>query len=348
MREIVAKERYFDLCRQLDQRVEGQLIKLISHFDAEEGRVLADTMMQWTSAVGLGATGIRGSNVITFAPQRFSPNATNNTLFRPPNMQEALRRSGVAQQIRGTFSRRVALEMENLSFFAPGEKMFDAITENAQECYRGRCCAYATKLPIPRDWWGLIFTWAVVFSTSPLIKYKVPLTYISLAQGYIPLEPIITVHGLSMEDEALVSEIDPTLLTLEFDPKQTAHLGKRKLETDFLRIKEQFKTSNLQWTKEQFPATEWRKIVNEAYERGLNQANEKLNSLIEIEAARADFSRRFYGLKASALYYGEKHGVSDERIDEMETVFRALQTGLKKTEVLLDSAALVWGVPTLE
>lgn len=346
MRQLVYQERYFDSSRQLDQRVEEQLGKLISHFDADEGQALAKTMMEWTTAVGLGATGKKDSNIVNFIPRLFRPNATNNTLFRPPNMQKAFRRTGIAQEIKGTFSRRVALEMENLSFFAPGETMFDAITDNAQECYRGCCCAYAIELPIPREWWGFVFTWSVSFDTSPLIRNRVPLTYISLAQGYIPLEPIITVHGLSIEDEDLVPEIDPILLTREFGPKKVAHLGKRTAETDFLRIRQSFATSNLTWTKEQFPSEEWQGMVNKAYCRGLEQARQQLATLMEVDIAKADFSRRFYGMKGAALYYGENHGSTDERISEMETTFRALQTGLKNTTVHLDSVALVYGVPT--
>ncbi|HZK54247.1 MAG TPA: SNF2-related protein [Desulfosporosinus sp.] len=348
MRDIVAKERYFDLCRQLDHRVEAQLGQLISHFDADEGQALANTMMQWTSAVGLGAREDRGTNIVKFIPKLFRMNATSNTLFRPPNMQEAFRRTDVDQEISGTFSRRVALEMENLLFFAPGETMFNAITENAQECYRGRCCAYAIELPIPREWWGLVFTWSVAFDTSPLIRNKVPLTYISLAQGYIPLEPMMTVHGLSIEDEGLVPDIDPVLLTREFGPKSVAHLGKRKAEKDFMQIKERFATSNSAWTKKQFPSDEWQSLVNEAYRKGLAQARQQLAELIELDVAQEDFSRRFYGMKGAALYYGENDGSTDERHNYMETVFQALQTGLRKTDVHLDSVALVCGVPAVE
>jgi len=167
-----------------------------------------------------------------------------------------------------------------------------------------------------------------------------------LAQGYIPLNPITTVHGFSDEDQQLISEIDPKLLTHWFSPQHVAHLGRRNSKKDFLDIKDRFNTSNLEWVKSQFSMKEWKSLVDAAYKKGLGDAQQQLAGMIQIDAAKADFSRRFYGKKASSMYYGRNMLVAqDNETESYKNVLQGLLKGLRHTEIKLDAAALLLGVP---
>ncbi|MFW6030540.1 MAG: helicase-related protein, partial [Halanaerobiales bacterium] len=55
MKEVIKRERYFDMARQLDRRVGNQLEQLINKFDDDNGARLFKTMMAWTSMAGFKA-----------------------------------------------------------------------------------------------------------------------------------------------------------------------------------------------------------------------------------------------------------------------------------------------------
>src|SRR2546430_13660455 len=90
---------------------------------------------------------------------------SSDLFFHPPDMQEALRRSGRARDlvIRGTFNRNVAVQRERLDFFASGEKWTDAIITNALEADRGRCCAIKRRVPgLKGNWHGVELLYSLV------------------------------------------------------------------------------------------------------------------------------------------------------------------------------------------
>lgn len=346
MRKLVDEERYYDMARQLDRRMVDQLTKLIEKFDKNEGQSLYNTMMSWTSSTGLVAEGDCRGQIVTFRPQRISFGSMQNTLFIPPNMERVWERSRSkrqTQEIKGTFSRSLAVAREDLIFYAPGDAFFDAIVNNADECARGRCCAIAIQSDLPFDWQGLVFTWSPVMNPRPLLSLGMDIQNLALAQGYMPLEQIVTFEGLSeqdrVQDQNLLRPVIERGLQQIKKSQVVAHLGQRTIKNDFLKINDTYKVSNINWFKNQFPEDVWSKIVREAKDASFQKVTEELNHSVELKRARDDFQRRLNGIKASALYYGAE----GEHTGIKET-FQALLEGLKRPLRRIESVAFIWVV----
>lgn len=349
IRKVVDEERYYDMARQLDRRVVDQLTSLIKKFDENEGQNLFNTMMNWTSSTGLVSEGDQWGQIVTFRPHRLSFGSMKNTLFIPPNMEkvwERTRSKRHAQEVKGTFSRSLAVAREDLSFYAPGDPFFDAIVNNADECARGRCCAMAIQSDLSINWQGFLFTWSPVVNPRPLLALRMSTHNLALTQGYMPLEQIVTLEGVSEQDRAqdetvLRQAIERALQQVK-NPKIVAHLGQRSIKSDFLKIKENYRISNINWFKNQFPTDIWAKIVQDAYNSSVQKMKEELTQSVELKRARSDFQRRINGIKASTLFYGaewEVHGHED-----IKATYQALLEGLRRPIRRLESIAFVWVV----
>lgn len=347
MRNLVEEERYFDMARQLDSRVTDQINKLITKFDAKDGQSLYNTMMSWTSLVGLNATRIDSrEQIVLFRPEGVSPKSMRNTLYTPPNMKDALKRVKRIREVRGTFSRTVAVRREDIIFFAPGDAFFDSIMKNAQESARGRCCAYAK--PAEVNWKGFVFTWSPVINPIPLMHLGEDTENIVLAQGYVPLDQITTYEGLSDED----CEVDEVLLIEElskwFNKKSSAHMGKREKAIDFLRIKECFGRSNLEWFKEHYNYEYWRTKVAHVAKVSKQKANSTLVERIDYACAERDFQRRMDGMRAAKMYFRDNYDENATEYQRTVKIYKALLKGLRTAKLKLDSVAFIWLVKVNE
>jgi ATP-dependent helicase HepA len=342
MREVVNEERYFDMSRQLDVAVEEQLTKLIQIFDENEGQNLYSTMLSWTDMAGLGSSELNSHDkIVSFSPKRFSPNAMRNTLFVPPNLEEAHNRSRHrnVMEIKGTFSRRVAVEREDLIFYAPGDPFFESIVNNAEELSRGRACAYSQRSSV--NWEGFVLTWSINIDPRHLLAIGEGVENLVIAKGYIPLEQIVTYSPISEE----YSHIDISTIKYEvlnrFDIDKISHLGRRKLKYDFLKISERHGISNLEWFKKKYSYKLWNSIINTAYKQGRENAKEILKSTVDIKRFIEDLSDRNNGIEASDLYYGnaiEGHNRERQRIEKIND---ALFKGVNRPELFLDSISYI-------
>ncbi|GBF31839.1 RNA polymerase associated protein RapA [Desulfocucumis palustris] len=353
MRKMVDQERYYDMARQLDRKMIDQLTMLIEKFDKNEGQSLYNTMMSWTSSTGLVAEKDRQGQIVTFSPDRLSFKSMQNTLFIPPDMEKLWERSrsnGHIQEIHGTFSRTLAVAREDLVFYAPSDPFFDSIVNNADECARGRCCAMAIQSDLPFDWQGFVLTWSPVLNPRPLLALEMGTQYLALAQGYMPLEQIVTLEGMSEQDrdkdETILRQTIQRALKQVKDSRLIAHLGQRTSKSDFLKIREKYRMSNINWFKRQFPPDVWGKIVQEAYDSSLQKVKGELVQSLELKRAMSDFQRRYNGIKASALYYGDKDEV--QKLLEIKAVYQVLWEGLKRPIRRLESIAFVLVVGKIE
>jgi hypothetical protein len=269
-----------------------------------------------------------------------------NTLFIPPNMERLWERSRLNrhfQEIHGTFSRTLAVAREDLVFYAPSDPFFDAIVNNADECARGRCCAIAIQSDLPFDWQGFVLTWSSVLNPRYLLALEMGVQYLALAQGYMPLEQIVTLEGLSEQDRdkdeiVLKQTIERALQDVK-NSEHVAHLGQRSFKRDFLKHTETYKMSNISWFKGSFPPDVWVKIVQEAYDSNIQKVREELIQSVDIKRARSDFLRRYNGMKASALYYGDEFEA--QNLSDIKNVYQALLEGLKRPIRRLESMAFV-------
>src|SRR5204863_4406093 len=89
-------------------------------------------------------------------------------------------------QIKGTFSRDLAVRREDLVFFAPGDDPWtDAVIDNAIECDRGRCCAvgFTPQPGATTPFFELLYTLQI--DPRPLYAAGLDPVYLLQAQGYL-------------------------------------------------------------------------------------------------------------------------------------------------------------------
>ncbi|HET7658324.1 MAG TPA: hypothetical protein VFK37_08525, partial [Bacillales bacterium] len=321
--------RYFDMARQLDDRVKEQLSRLIDQFDGNNGERLGETMMAWANLSGLCGHADPSGNIVQFNERQASPKSMKNTLFIPPDMEEAHKRAKQVGQIKGTFNRRFAVEREDLIFFAPGDPFFDAIVQNAQQSGLGKSCAFLRKNS-DVNWKGFVLTWSASMNTLPLLEKGWLLENTALAQGYMPLEQFTTIIGYDEEDERVDAEKIRQSLSKPYSKSYDFHLGKRG-------------NGQIDEFRKRFSKSEWLESVERAYHEGLNDVTRKMKKRIDLKQAERDFQRKIDGLKASQLYY-ERVGLHlyDEELNRLKAIYRALTEGLAHPDITLESAVFVW------
>lgn len=320
MRERVQEERYFDMARQLDRHVQEQLMNLIEKFDARGGAMLAQTMMKWAQMTGLHGKSVEGGRVVMFDKVEWK--SMIRTLFLLPDNSELLRKAERTGEIRGTFMREVAVEREKLSFYAPGNSMFDSIVNNAQETDWGRSTALEIR-HADFDWEGIVYTWSVSVDSTALLSSNEPQEHLVHAQGYTPLEHYVTAEALDPNQDSLSDEV----IRMLYGTVRAIHLGERggKKVDQFMEL---------------FPPDIWSSIIHRTSE----QSKAKFESFIynRVDTARAidDFTRKINAMKSANLYFGqEKH--SNAAIGRLSRIFDALLEGLRRPSKRLESAAYV-------
>lgn len=347
MRDLVEKERYFDMARHLDTHIENQLNRLIEQFDANNGQNLSDTMLSWAESTGLYSQGSQTTQIISFN-SKMSISSMHNTLFTPPDMTKIWKRSKKEQTILGTFSRRDALQREDLAFFAPGDPFFDAIVNNADESARGRCCAFAFPTNLQSDWKGFIFTWSICINPGPLLKLGFDLQNLTYAQGYVPLEPIITFEPISEE----YSVIDEKMLRANYNKfltdSKVVHLGKRNIDTDFLNINRDYRMSNSQWFRREYPVDMWRESSKQAFFNSKSKIEKESIPKIELNLASEEFQKRLNGIEASNIYFNNGEMITNQSSKNEQRIFDAILEGLKSPVIKLESIAFSWMVSGYE
>ncbi len=327
MSEEIEKERYYDLARQLDIDLQEKLNKLILQFTDNDGAELMNTMMAWPHMAGFTGITVQnafkdGSKVVSIDTTKFSENAMMQSLYFPPKMDEIIRRAKRKNDILGTFSRKAAVKHENLTFFAPYNPLFDSITANAEECYRGRCTAF--RFPNSKiKWKGFILTWNVKFNPCKLYENNYSVELASLINRYLPSEQVVYSKGLNTTYE----EIDKSIVLDEIEALKWGkplHLGKRSGGAiDAFRAKN--------------PPEKWRDYIKKLYSWSRRYAIENSKITIEIEKARDELNRLLTAQTARELFYGYKDKSFTLTQDEID----AIMFGLENPTYELDSIAYV-------
>ncbi|WP_160118330.1 SNF2-related protein [Bacillus sp. V59.32b] len=322
MREKVEEERFFDIARQLDQSVEKQLLHLIHQFDANDGGILASTMMSWSSFCGLHGTDVEKGTAIMYSPKSFNFKSMNNSQYFVPDLEEARKRSLRSKELRGTFIRKKAIEREDLMFFAPGDLLFDSIVNNAYALSSGRSTAIEFRTN-EVHWEGIVFTWSMSLNPKPLIDIGESLDHLYHAQGYLPLEHFKTVEhvgGDEIDERTIVS-----LLSNDIPDRVIRHLGKRQ-------------GGVLKKFLDDYPKDIWQNMIESSFENSQLKVQEFFKSEVQVHKAREDFQNKINSLKASNLYYGYE---DDANVRYLSSIFDAVQKGIENPVFRLESVAFI-------
>ena len=181
MRETVRREQIFDTAALRYRPLYNQLERLLSNYQFNENALFAQTMMSWASLAGFGTVHQNeDSGLVTFDENNFSIRSAQNSFLIPPSWDSYLNKKqneiairvqrGLEEDkqknifrnnrsIKGSFDRDIAIKNDYIHFYAPGDEIFDCITDNAMHSYKGMATAIAALSSV--EWKGFIYTFSV-------------------------------------------------------------------------------------------------------------------------------------------------------------------------------------------
>lgn len=355
MREVVRKEQNFDAAGFIYRPMYAELRRLIEYYTQNEGTLFANTMSNWASLAGFHGSEKQNGEV-AYSAASFSPKSAVNSQLIPPKWNEYLSsaqnqfltrvqssydasvaRISQDRTIRGTFSRKLAIENDYLHFFAPGDAVFDCIVDNAINSCKGRCSAFAVATKI--NWIGLIFTWSISPDMSYLLDNDVSVYALSPYRNYLYSEQVVTpvsiINESDLSDERIIKEYS-VLINQGFHQKSSiVHLGKRSRDAKFL--KNIIDRRNIDWFKEKFGEENWRDLIANARKASYNKAFETLKRKSNLKGAKDEMERTLSARVANAEYYG----INDDGINELKRTQQIVFDSMRKPKLNLESAAFI-------
>lgn len=336
LRQAVEEERYFEEAAINRQRRDE--FERISE-EYSDGKKLGLPILKWADLIGLSYDYDSITDTLCFMPKRFNlRKMTNAKFFQPPDMQEALRRSGRTRDlvIRGTFNRNVAVQRERLDFFAAGEKWTDAIIINALEADRGRCCAIKRRVTgLKGKWQGVELLYSLAINPRPLYANGFIPTHLFRALGFLRTSLyrlLISADGQLQDRNSI--EWKATIKS-PYDRSRDVHLGRREDRLGTM--------AQLQAFKEIYPLEEWNAILENVLATAEKALDEELEFMAdEAEDAKAEFAQHAAGWRASQLWLhhvaNNTQALDNHPIEEYERISEALVEGIRHPLRQLESA----------
>jgi ATP-dependent helicase HepA len=334
LRDEVEEERYFEELAINEKRREEFTSLSEKHRD---GKLLRKACLQWAHLTGLYAEYHPHSDTVIFHPKRFSTSSMKKARFdQPPNMEEALRRSGRRNNlvIRGTFNRDVAVRHEELIFFAPGnDPWLDAIIANAIEADRGRCCAIHRQVSeLIGSWRGFEVLYSLMIDPRPLYQLGHDPTHLFRAFGFLQTSTyrlLISEQGQRMA----VSSTEWKSTKKPFSKRDgDIHLGKRDGTS-----------SHIQEFKMHYPPEEWQIIIQRVFTAAEDFLAEELDDYMAEIAIEAQtiFAKQVAGLRTIQIWQSQypelASSLTDEKISKYEHISDALVMGIQRPVRRLES-----------
>lgn len=337
MRDGVEDEQLYDTEAMLFRPLTKVIEQMLSIYQGREDQIFASAMLSWASQAGLRPNNNKNL-LVGFLEDDFSVASSNNALLIPPDWSiyeryPLVQRSG---SIMGTFNRSLAIQREDILFYAPGDPIFEAIVQNALVCNRGRASVFVSKSP-NIEFQGFLLIWNIEPDTWQLLKDGVNSQYLSQFRAYLPLEQIMTIYPLNKHSQSVKpEELKKFILNEEPAIRQAHHTGERRgFEDD---------QANIQKFMKQYPPDIWERVLNDVYNTCKHNAKEELNQLSDYNTALSEIRRIVQAYCASNLFFGR----SDEENEKVKQIYKAVLRALKKPRLKLDSMALIKVVKTNE
>lgn len=344
----VRREQNFDILSDSYSDFNNDLEKELNNYLNQEDSVYADALLSWASIAGF-----RGHRVedkyLMFSKHSFSLNSARRALLIPPEwkhymskpenqyLQEVLSHftENPTHSIKGTFLRKEAVQNDFVHFFAPGDEVFDSITDNAIHSARGQCAAI--RLHANFSWKGFVMVWKAVPDTRKLLKEGIPVSILSQYRHFMCTELISVPYTLSNPDGLGYAELlDVYQRWIKAGSKDnTEHLGQRSASLRQIHG-EMVRISNIELFKMNNPSRQWRSEIDEAVARTKEMAKAVIRRRQRVAAAESELERRLNSQFARSLHYGLKFDLERQEKQNQEI----LQI-LRDPEIVLDSVIYI-------
>ncbi len=290
MKEEIRKEQNFDAAGFIFRPMYSELRRLIDYYSRNENDLFASAMTNWASLAGFkGSTNKNG--VVTYSANSFSPASAIKSQLIPPKWNDYLnlehnkvitkvqdafdkqmKRNTLSKAIKGTFSRKTAIENDYLHFFAPGDDVFDSIVDNAINSCKG--CSGAMAISGDINWTGLIYTWSISPNIAYLLDNNIPLFALNTYRNFLISEqsviPITISNPDGLSDDVIIREYNKIIGKSFSEKNHIVHLGKRKHEAKFMN--EIISGRNIDWFKSEYKEEYWVNFIYESRKEAYNKA----------------------------------------------------------------------------
>ena len=364
MRETVQREQIFDTAALRYRPLYNQLERLLSNYQFNENALFAKTMMSWASLAGFGAVHqSKDIGLIAFDENNFSIKSAQNSFLIPPSWDNYLNKKqneiairvqrGLEEErqkniswnnriIKGTFDRDIAIKNDYIHFYAPGDEIFDCITDNAMHSYRGMATAIAALSSI--NWRGFIYTFSLEPNERLLLDEGISLYALGTFRQYlatsIQVVPIAFTDCADVPEKTVLSEHRRIAQTGYFhQADEIEHLGRRGCSCGFLNIPKRYKCSNVDWFRSCFPEEHWEKLVMKSSKAAQKKAIQKFKRESNVLGAKEMIDQILSTHEAKADYYGIK---SSESMDFMKKQYEMIYNSLRKPIIRMESACYMW------
>lgn len=367
MEQDVREERLFDTASFIYGNLNQQLKVTLEKYHSNENQLFAGSMMGWATLAGFKGMGTN-KGTTCFSEKSFSVGSAVKSLFIPPRWEDYIsktsnsfsrhiqdlydqkqgrRQTNTLRTLEGTFDRELAIKNDYLHFFAPGDEVFDSITNNALRSDKGQCAAFMFKTDI--DWKGFIFTFALEPNAELLLENSIPITAIGRFKSYIAMDQIVVPVPFDAFADIPVEKVVSRLERLTELPalrqkREMVHFGKRLPSNDFLHIKLRYNISNFEWFTNQYPEETWEEYVKIAHKKAVDIAKKRFGKSSSLKSATKEVDRMMSTEIAKSRYYG----TAPAELDKIRDRYMLIIEALRKSKIVTESAAFVWMVNTNE
>ena len=311
MRDAVEDEQQFDVGGTIYRPLNKAIEEMLTLYLDGESDVFAKSMMRWSTQVGLAPDTHKLDQLIQFSKNRFQPRAALQSLFTPPDWNDYANTSIVRKMnvIRGTFSRALAIEREDLLFYAPSDPIYEAIAANAMGCSRGRCCAVALRGSF--KYTGMIFTFTVQPNIKMLIEQGCSPKILSQFRVFLPLKPITVCVPLVTSSQDIPEQDILDILDQPWLLRNGIHLGERG-------------KGSIERFMERYPEDQWVNLVTQSHKKATTKALNTLKECADFQGAKREINRLIAGRRAECAYFGKNQEETEIEVQMYKNAWDAI------------------------
>ena len=318
MRDAVEDEQQFDVGATMYRTLNKAVEKMLNTYLEGENDTFARAMLSWSNQAGLHTNTSDLNGLIQFSSDEFSTRAALQSMFAPPNWRKyentpIMRRMGI---IRGTFSRQLSIEHEDIIFFAPGDPVYESIASNAMGCGRGRCCAVTVTDTF--SYTGFIFTYIAKPNIRMLIEKGYSPKILSQFRIFLPLNPITICVPLNKASQLIPKGQVIDIINRPYKLRNGLHIGQRASSSKH--------PSRLQSFIVQFPPDKWERLVNRAYSQAYEMAKVALNEAADLSGAKREIKRLIAWRRAESIYFEKDRHEAETAIEMYKTAWDAIRS----------------------